>query len=85
MPGYSLVYWLAVFAPAGTPKDIQKKLADAIAEAMKDPAHGQGHDAGPHGISPLPLDDFAAYVKDRDDWWTDRDQGRGHRTGVSST
>ena len=24
VPGYSLVYWLAVFAPAATPKPIQK-------------------------------------------------------------
>src|SRR6476469_72620 len=38
--GYSLVYWLAVFAPAATPRPIQKALRDAIAEALKDPATG---------------------------------------------
>ena len=70
VPGYSLVYWLAVFAPAGTPKDIQKTLADAIAEAMKDPATGKAMTQGRMEISPLPLEQFAAYVKEQTTWWT---------------
>ena len=70
VPGYSLVYWLAVFAPAGTPMDVQKTLADAIAEAMKDPATGKAMTQGRMEISPLPLEQFAAYVKEQTTWWT---------------
>ena len=70
VPGYSLVYWLAVFAPVATPKPIQKALYDAIAEALKDPATGKAMTQGRMEISPLGLDDFAAYVKTETEWWT---------------
>ncbi len=70
VPGYSLVYWLAVFAPAATPKPIQKALSDAIAEALKDPATGKAMTQSRMEISPLGLDDFAAYVKTETGWWT---------------
>ena len=70
VPGYSLVYWLAVFAPASTPKDIQKVLADAIAEALKDPATAKAMTQGRMEIAPLALDAFAAYVKSETAWWT---------------
>jgi tripartite-type tricarboxylate transporter receptor subunit TctC len=70
VPGYSLVYWLAVFAPAATPKDVQKMLADAIAEALKDPATGKAMTQGRMEVSPLPLEQFAAYVREQTIWWT---------------
>ena len=77
MPGYSLVYWLAVFAPAGTPADVQKVLADAIAEAMKDPATAKAMTQGRMEISPLPLQQFAAYVKEQTAWWTSEIKAAG--------
>jgi tripartite-type tricarboxylate transporter receptor subunit TctC len=70
VPGYSLVYWLAVFAPAGTPKPIQKVLYEAIGEALRDPATAKAMTQGRMEISPLGLDDFAAYVKTETGWWT---------------
>jgi tripartite-type tricarboxylate transporter receptor subunit TctC len=70
VPGYTLVYWLAVFAPAGTPEPIQKTLADAISEALKDPATAKAMTQGRMEISPLPLAQFAAYVKEQTAWWT---------------
>jgi tripartite-type tricarboxylate transporter receptor subunit TctC len=70
VPGYALVYWLAVFAPTATPKPIQQALCDAIAEALKDPATGKAMTQGRMEISPLGLDDFAAYVKSETGWWT---------------
>ncbi|WP_422002995.1 Bug family tripartite tricarboxylate transporter substrate binding protein [Reyranella sp.] len=70
VPGYSLVYWLAVFAPAATPQDIQKALADAIAEALKDPATAKAMTQGRMEISPLALGPFAAYVREQTKWWT---------------
>jgi tripartite-type tricarboxylate transporter receptor subunit TctC len=71
VPGYVLVYWQAMFAPAGTPKPILQKLHDAIAEALKDPATAQAMTQGRTEIAPLGLDDFAAYVKTETKWWTD--------------
>ena len=77
VPGYSLVFWLAVFAPAGTPADVQKVLADAIAEAMKDPATAKAMTQGRMEISPLPLAQFAAYVKEQTAWWTSEIKAAG--------
>jgi tripartite-type tricarboxylate transporter receptor subunit TctC len=75
--GYSLVYWLAVFAPAATPKPIQKKLYDAVAEAMKDPATVQAMTQGRMEAAVLGLDDFAAYVKTETKWWTEQIKAAG--------
>jgi tripartite-type tricarboxylate transporter receptor subunit TctC len=77
VPGYSLVYWLALFAPANTPKPIQKILADAIGEALQDPATAKAMTQGRMEISPLALDEFAAYVKKETDWWTRSIQAAG--------
>lgn len=70
VPGYSLVFWQAMFAPAGTPKPILQKLHDTIAEALKDPATAKAMTQGRTEISPLGLDEFAAYVKSETAWWT---------------
>lgn len=70
VPGYSLVYWLAVFAPAATPKPIQQKLYGAIAEAMKDHATVQAMTQGRMEATVVGLDEFASFVKKETQWWT---------------
>jgi tripartite-type tricarboxylate transporter receptor subunit TctC len=75
--GYSLVYWLALFAPAATPRPIQKILFDAVAQAMKDPATVQAMTQGRMEASVIGLDDFAAYVKTETKWWTDAIKAAG--------
>ena len=70
VPGYALVYWLAVFAPAATPKPIQKALFDAIAEAVKDPATAKAMTQGRMEVSVIGLDEFGTFVKDETVWWT---------------
>jgi tripartite-type tricarboxylate transporter receptor subunit TctC len=40
LPGYELVSWIAVFAPAGTPARITEKLGSAIREAVQAPEAG---------------------------------------------
>ncbi len=75
--GYSLVYWLAVFAPAATPMPIQKKLWEAIELALQDKATGQAMTRGRMEIAPLGLEDFAAYVKSETRWWTDQIKAAG--------
>jgi tripartite-type tricarboxylate transporter receptor subunit TctC len=37
MPGVTSITWMAVSAPPGTPKEITKKLSDAIAQGFKQP------------------------------------------------
>jgi len=70
VPGYSLVFWQAIFAPAGTPRPIQQKLYEAIAEALMDPATAKAMTQGRTEIAILGLDEFAAYVKSETAWWT---------------
>jgi tripartite-type tricarboxylate transporter receptor subunit TctC len=38
LPDYQISGWNALFAPKGTPADIQAKLVDALAKALDDPA-----------------------------------------------
>jgi tripartite-type tricarboxylate transporter receptor subunit TctC len=70
VPGYSLVFWQAIFAPAGTPRPIQQKLYEAIAEALTDPATAKAMTQGRTEIAILGLDELAAYVKSETAWWT---------------
>ena len=77
VPGYSLVYWLAVFAPAATPKPIQQKLYEAIAEAMKDPNTVKAMTQGRMEPTVIGLDDFAAFVKKETVWWTTQIKAAG--------
>ncbi len=77
VPGYSLVYWLAVFAPAATPRPIQQKLYDAIAEAMKDPNTVKAMTQGRMEATVIGLDDFAAFVKKETVWWTTQIKAAG--------
>ncbi|RKR45225.1 tripartite tricarboxylate transporter substrate binding protein [Paraburkholderia sp. BL17N1] len=37
LPGFTYYYWLGLFAPAGTPPDVIKKLNDAMAKVLSDP------------------------------------------------
>ena len=77
VPGYSLVYWLAVFAPAATPRPIQQKLYDAIAEAMKDPATVKAMTQGRMEATVIGLDEFATFVKEETVWWTTQIKAAG--------
>lgn len=75
--GFSLVYWLAVFAPAATPRPIQQALYKAIAEALKDPATAKAMTQGRMEISPLGPEEFVAYVKDETKWWSNQIKAAG--------
>jgi tripartite-type tricarboxylate transporter receptor subunit TctC len=41
LPGFSLVSWNAIFTPEGTPKDVVRKLNDAVGRTLADPAVDQ--------------------------------------------
>ncbi len=59
VPGYELPYWVAVYAPANTPKDVINKIAQACASAAKNPEvlRSMGElGVDPIGSSPEELD-----------------------------
>ena len=37
LPGFNIVAWVALVAPAGTPKDIVQKIHDEVSRTIKDP------------------------------------------------
>jgi tripartite-type tricarboxylate transporter receptor subunit TctC len=72
LPGYELVAWQGVVAPAGTPRPIVDTLAAQIAKLLSDPATRERFMA--IAIEPLPgstPDGFAAYIKTEIDRWAD--------------
>jgi tripartite-type tricarboxylate transporter receptor subunit TctC len=55
LPGVTSITWMAVSAPPGTPKEITKKISDAIAQGFKQPdmqAKIRGLEADPLGTTP---------------------------------
>ena len=52
LPGYELIAWMALMAPAGTPRDVIAKVHDAAARSLAKPSFGEalsriGMDVGP--------------------------------------
>jgi tripartite-type tricarboxylate transporter receptor subunit TctC len=72
LPGYELVAWQGVVAPAGTPRPVVDALAAQIAKLLSDPATSERFTA--IAIEPLPgstPDGFAAYIRTEVDRWAD--------------
>ena len=70
LPGYELVAWQGVVAPAGTPRPVVDALAAQMAKLMADPATQDRLKA--LSLEPLPPstpDSFAAYIKAEVDRW----------------
>jgi tripartite-type tricarboxylate transporter receptor subunit TctC len=70
LPGFELVAWQGVVAPAGTPRAIVDQLAAQLGKLMADPATRDRLTA--MSLEPLPPstpDSFAAYIKTEVDRW----------------
>jgi tripartite-type tricarboxylate transporter receptor subunit TctC len=64
VPGYEAVQWFGLAAPAGTSKEIVRKLRDSVAAAMQDPELKDRLIRD--GVNPTPSDtpeEFAAMIK----------------------
>jgi tripartite-type tricarboxylate transporter receptor subunit TctC len=62
-PNSDYVFWIGVFAPAGTPRDIVNRLNEAIVKALSDPAIKEGMNkmaAEPMIMKP---EEFDRYIK----------------------
>ena len=69
LPGVTSITWMAVSAPPGTPKDITRKISDAIAEGFKQPdmqAKIRGLEADPVGTTPERMREM---IKESEDIW----------------
>jgi len=61
LPGYEADTWMGVAAPPGTPREITKRLSDAIGEAFKNPevhARIAALDVEPRGTTPEEMRDL---------------------------
>ena len=63
MPGYEVVSWQAIFAPAGTPKAIVDRLHTEIAKILKEPDMQER--LGKLGMqgADMTIEQFAAFQK----------------------
>jgi tripartite-type tricarboxylate transporter receptor subunit TctC len=70
-PGFNVVTWNGLAAPAGTPREIIEKIAGEIGRAVKDPQFAdrlKAAGANPLGNTP---DEFAAMIKADTATWAD--------------
>jgi len=70
LPGFELVAWQGVVAPAGTPRPIIDQLAAQLSKLLADPATREKLNA--ISLEPLPPstpDSFTAYIKAEVDRW----------------
>ncbi len=77
LPGFEVVPWFAIWAPAGTPPDVVQKLNDAINTALKAPDVGQKFSGIGAEVMGGSVADFAAFHRAEYDRWAQfiRDTG----------
>jgi len=69
VPGYEMLNWLGLFAPASTPRAIVEKLNDAVLRVAGLPEVRDRLNAAGAEPSPLPTEEFAAFVKTEIEKW----------------
>lgn len=70
MKGFEANAWWGLFAPAGTPAEAVKKLNDALAVALKDPAVRKALEAQGDEVAYSNPKDFGAFVQAETTKWT---------------
>ena len=68
--GYDATGWQGVFVPAGTPREIVNKLADAILKVMNDKEVQERFVANGAEVTPSGPDAFRKYIAAEIDKWT---------------
>ena len=70
LPDYEISFWYGFFLPAGTPKEIVKKLYDATAAVMAQPAVGKMLEKeGTETSGSKSPEDFAAFIAEDAKLW----------------
>ena len=71
LPGYEISFWYGFFFPAGTPREIVKKMFDATAVAIASPAIGKALEKeGTEATGSKSPEDFAAFIAQDAKLWT---------------
>lgn len=69
LPGYEMINWLGLFAPAGTPRPVVDKLAAESLRIVRLPEVRERLNAQGAEPSPLNTDEFAPFVKHEVEKW----------------
>jgi tripartite-type tricarboxylate transporter receptor subunit TctC len=69
VPGYEMLNWLGLFAPAGTPRAIVEKLSAEAVRIARTPDVRDKLNAAGAEPSPLAVNEFAAFVKSEVEKW----------------
>jgi tripartite-type tricarboxylate transporter receptor subunit TctC len=70
-PGYRILTWSGLMAPAGTPQPIIDRLAHEVAEALKDPNVAQRLTASGVDLTASTPDAFAAMIAAETTMWAE--------------
>lgn len=71
LPDYEISFWYGFFFPAGTAKDIVKKMFDATAAVLAQPAVGKALEKeGTETSGSKSPEDFAAFIAEDAKLWT---------------
>ena len=69
LPGYEMINWLGLFAPAGTPRAVVEKLSGEAIRIVRLPEVSEKLNAQGAEPSPLNTDEFTPFVKREVDKW----------------
>ncbi len=70
LPGYEMLNWLGMFAPAGTPRAITEKLGNEAIRTVRLPQVTKQFNANGAEPSLLAQDEFTAFVKSEIEKWS---------------
>jgi tripartite-type tricarboxylate transporter receptor subunit TctC len=68
-PGYQSVFWMAILAPAGTPKDVAAKLESAFLKALEDKSLGEKFETLGVRVIAKPAKDLDKMIQDELKMW----------------
>jgi tripartite-type tricarboxylate transporter receptor subunit TctC len=69
LPGFRVLFWTALIAPAGTPPDIQKRLNDAVKAALESPSMKSGLEKAGEVSSYMSLADVKTFFTSEKNMW----------------
>ena len=69
LPGYELIAWFALVAPAGTPAPVVSRLHDVTAKALAKPEVGARFAALGTDVAPLNPDELGAFIRSETEKW----------------
>jgi tripartite-type tricarboxylate transporter receptor subunit TctC len=84
LPGYEVVAWFGLVAPAGTPPDIVAKLYDTTVAALAKPAVRQGIAITGTDVATLNPSQFAAFIQSEIPKWAGAGEAFGNACGIKN-